>query len=77
MQLFSFDACLCCLHNTFILLVHYKYSIRLLTQLLISVLFAREHAIADYLENNGYTEALEAFKKDAKIVIIHPFYALA
>ena len=28
----------------------------------------REYAIADYLENNGYSDALEAFKKDAKIV---------
>lgn len=26
-----------------------------------------EFAIADYLENNGYTDALEAFKKDSKI----------
>lgn len=28
----------------------------------------REFAIADYLENNGYANALEAFKQDAKIV---------
>lgn len=30
--------------------------------------YFREYAIADYLENNGYNDAFEAFKKDANIV---------
>lgn len=34
------------------------------------LLLFREHAIADYLENSGYTNALEAFKQDAKIVSV-------
>lgn len=31
-------------------------------------MYFREYAIADYLENNGYNDAFEAFKKDANIV---------